>query len=824
MNKNYDEKNKKDLFIKVLLPYLLGHVERCNDRDSAVKEMASLKIFPYKSDDGVKLGSLNEPGTAWYFVNSNSHDEIRADSYRVFADELFEKPYADIIKNKLRDYELAADFSDAVVIRHLLERMSEEDSYSEIWWSCAYDILKIWNQDEFNYKLSKATSNISNNKFLFLEEYCDDYLKALLQKYKVFEDIRDDRANKFFWSKLPASEKGKALMLLKEMGVPCTFTRDGFVSEHIIRFAKETRYIASFPVTKGDAEFERCMLSHKLFMERIQGEDRDALIRAIKDENANAGIVVKNIKGEFVPLSWDLYYSECDYQEADSENDLPDNADAIDDLNDYEYLHVSVREYDKDLLSTISRVHEFSEVDKDANEYEFGKDYDAISFYKWVWEYSQHYELVNCVLNFYTDDISSNNTVAGADTQFVLEVINSSKYTEADFHEAFRFDIIVDPETAFHKRDIINAISRNFSGIYCMVSGKKSRKNVKEYVDIVIKNTYTSNDIKKDIKSNSIWDNVCIVEGNEDSYAGIYVTGKTNYFSKYQDALFLWPSSDPSGYIRAIAIYIRDKFTVDVASELVDDIDWKMEYVNLVRNIRANLAFSTDTKTIEDVYRYNVTLSDIKDFGEEKRIWLGLKQRRDKFMSFEVGDASIKISSHRDFLSAKYSGRCQLCGGRIEMGEQRNYFWTYRIVKEKDNLLANSRSNLFCLCPSCHGEMQYGRYMGQNLYDVVEKAKQYSDYIEKMIESGELEDDMPCLVQEFAVEGNYNSGDEENSEGYTPDRFTDPIVCSVVVGGKQRNMVFSWEHFMRLAFIFSHYNDFDENQFGELIEYEDDRS
>ncbi|MBQ9589429.1 MAG: hypothetical protein IJR29_04525 [Butyrivibrio sp.] len=816
MNKQYSEQNKKDVFIKALLPYLIGHIEQSADKDNAAKEMASLMIFPYKSDEGIKIGSLNEPGTSWYFLNNSTNGEKKADSYRIFADDLFEKDYANMIKNKLRDYGLASDFSDSVVIKNLLERMSMESTYSETWWSCAYDVLKLWNPEEFSVKLTKATAGIKSKRFLFTGEYCDKNLREMLLKHGVFEDIIDDVAYRIFWNRLIDSEKKKAFILLEDMGVPCNFLCDGTVNASLLEFAKKIGYNTPFPVSQADAAYERCVLSYKIFMDKIYHENRDALVKAVNDSNANIGILLKNKKGQFVPLSWDLYYSENDFL------DNTDTQDAIysSETEKYECLHIDVKGIEPGFVSNIHNVHEFKEVELEADEYQFGIDYDAISFYRWIWGYSQHFELARNVLSYYTNDVTNNNSVNEFEAPFVLDIIESDHYSESDFIEDFRFDILIKPEEAFERIDTINAISRGFSGLFCLISGKTNRKNVKEYVNVVIKHTYTSNEIKEKIKKDSIWDNVCVVEGSLDDYAGLAVIGKTNYFNKYQDAIFLWPSSDSSAYIRAIAIYIKEKYLVDVASELVDDIDWKSEYVNLVRNIRSRLAFHEDTKSHENIFRDTVDLEDIRDFSEEKRIWDELKRRRDELIGYGVGGKAVKISSHREFLSAKYSGRCQLCGGRIEMGEQKSYFWTYRIVKEKENHLANSRSNLFCLCPSCHGEMRFGWYMGQDFSEVVKKANQYAQYIETIIDSGEYTDDMQCLVGELAEENvleSYQvSSNDEDSETV---KFKKPIVCKVVVGGEERNMFFSWEHFIRLSFIFSHTNDFEENEYEEAVMY-----
>ncbi|MCD8151164.1 MAG: hypothetical protein LUE92_16745 [Clostridiales bacterium] len=120
------------------------------------------------------------------------------------------------------------------------------------------------------------------------------------------------------------------------------------------------------------------------------------------------------------------------------------------------------------------------------------------------------------------------------------------------------------------------------------------------------------------------------------------------------------------------------------------------------------------------------------------------------------------------------------------------------MVKKSKNKLANLESNLFCLCPSCHGEMQYGSSMGKDMSQLVKKAQEYAKYIEEKISTEEFDDDSDCLVQEWVDNDIELKG------------FNRPIVCEVVVNGKQRRMAFSWEHFMKIAFIFENFNDVSE--------------
>ena len=112
-------------------------------------------------------------------------------------------------------------------------------------------------------------------------------------------------------------------------------------------------------------------------------------------------------------------------------------------------------------------------------------------------------------------------------------------------------------------------------------------------------------------------------------------------------------------------------------------------------------------------------------------------------------------------------------------------------------------SNMFCLCPSCWGEMGQGDFMGKDMSELLEKALDYAEYLETKLKTDEMEDDFPSLVKEVWEDQEFSEEEESKLEG-----FHNPIVCRVMVNGKDRLMAFSWEHFMRIAFILS---DTEEN-------------
>lgn len=84
VNGIFDEKNKKDKFIvDSLIPYLVGRIKK----DKSIKrQVASMCIFPYRTNNGVMLGSMNESDVFWYY--SNNKDLVSTDTYRILAEEV----------------------------------------------------------------------------------------------------------------------------------------------------------------------------------------------------------------------------------------------------------------------------------------------------------------------------------------------------------------------------------------------------------------------------------------------------------------------------------------------------------------------------------------------------------------------------------------------------------------------------------------------------------------------------------------------------------------------------------------------------------------
>ncbi len=784
MNRTLDRSKPKDKFIiETLLPYLVEHIEESNSKGTTINQISSMYVFHYRTSEGIKIGSLREPGISWYFDKNTQKQVVSSGGYRILDDSVLSEKQAANFRKTLSEYCGITEFSDHAVIKDLLEKMSMETDYTSRWWTYAYDVFKLWRKEDFNSSLEKATEGMDNNKFLFLTDVYPENLKQRLLENDVFSDIKETSFKTCFWNLMKShSDEKKAIDVLIRMGVPHTFVVDGKVNVHLLKYFAKVSENNDYPVESWEKTFTQCELSHDIMLQ-IYREDEDALFKLATDSDINAGMVVKNIMGAYVPLSWDLFFASDELEINNGEEDgLEENKDLCTDVY-LESLHINGKEYYFDLLSGLENVHEYSEVCEAADYYNFGVDCEIVEFYKWIWLYSHHDELVENILYFFTDDDGERVTVPESDVEFVLSVLACDHISDA----GYLFDINLDAERCFSNADVINKISSQFSDIYCNVSADLEWFDVSDYLPQIIAAVNSVSNIQR-IAADPIWDHVYLVDGEPDYYDDIYVRCKL-FDDVYEDVLLIWNSSDEDSYIRALAKYVSEQYNTEVAVACAEAFDWKAEYLQLAKKIHEFISETEPIKKENEVYGYIADMADVLTFGEEKQIWMNLYEQREKIVQQQVGKMPINLENWRTFLAAKYNGRCQVCGNKTATGAQNAHFFTYRISKESQSKLANMSSNMFCLCPSCHGEMQYGLYMGKNMSEILEKAKLYFEYYAGKCDSGEMEENYESLVAELADDSGELKG------------FSKPIICDVIVNGKERKMAFSWEHFIRLAFI-----------------------
>ncbi len=792
MNRILDRSNPKDKFIiETLLPYLVEHIEESNSKGTTISQISSMYVFPYRTNEGIKIGSLREPGISWYFDKNNQKQVVSSGGYRILEDSVLPEKQAANFRKTFSEYCGITEFSDHAVIKDLLEKMSMETDYTSRWWTYAYDVFKLWRKEDFNSSLEKATEGMDNNKFLFLTDVYPENLKQRLLENDVFSDIKETSFKTCFWNLMKSrSDEKKAIDVLIRMGVPHTFVVNGEVNAHLLKYFAKVSENSDYPVESWEKAFAECELSHDIMLQ-IYREDEDALFEIATDGDINAGIVVKNIMGAYVPLSWDLFFASDELEINNSEEDDLEEDKELGIDSDLESLHINGKEYSLDLLSRLENVHEYSEVCEAADYYNLGVDCEIVEFYKWIWLYSHHDELVENILYFFTDDEGERVTVPEADKKFVLSVLECGDISDA----GYLFDINLDAESCFSNADVINKISRQFSDIYCNISADLKWFDVSDYLPQIIAAVNSVSNIQI-IAADLIWDYVYLVDGEPDHYDDIYVRCKL-FDDGYKDVLLIWNSSDEDSYIRALAKYVSEQYNTEVVVACAEAFDWKAEYLQLAKKIREFISEAEPIKKENEVYGYIADMADVLTFGEEKQIWMNLVEQREKIVQQQVGKMPINLENWRTFLAAKYNGRCQVCGNKTATGAQNAHFFTYRISKESQSKLANMSSNMFCLCPSCHGEMQYGSYMGKNMSEILEKAKLYFEYYTSKFDSGEMEENYESLVAEL-------SDDSGELKG-----FSKPIICDVIVNGKERKMAFSWEHFIRLAFILADIVDLD---------------
>ena len=788
INRLLDKKNKKDKFIiDKLLTYLAQHIEDEGDEDT-IEQIASMYVFPYKEIDGIRIGSLREYGISWYFNKDEKKDIVSSGSYRIIDLSMLNENQAKEFRKTFHEYCGIEEFSDTAVIKDLLEKMSKETEYSRQWWICAYDVFKLWNEEDFNLSLTKATVGMKNKSFLFLENSYTWSLRDKLLEYDVVKDLLDGTAHSLFWDKLNTkSDKNKAIYMLEKMGVPFEFIANDEINFCIRNFLEEIAEEIEFPVKYCFEEYEKCELCHDILYELYENHMSE-FESAILNEDLKMGLVVKNLNDEFVPLSWDLFFSEYEFEDiqnedvCEDENHFPEKTD-----NKLEIHHIDVILYDREYLELFENIHDFANVDGSMDEYLLGIEVEEIEFYKWIWNYSQHEELVENILFYYS---AQEELYSKGDIAFALEVLAC----ENVYNKGYKFEFKVDVETAFEYNEVINRISKPFSNITCKVSEKGKLLDKNLFLSQLMQAIKNANEYQK-IIIDDIWDRVYIVDGKAGMFYGNYVCCKNEDDER---RILLWKSDSDESYIVGLTHYISEFFEVEVSIADLSEINWKKAYINLINGIRSFVNYHSDIMPTDEVYKYIIDLNDVKTFGDEKAIWLRLKEQMKKLMELEGEDTPPAWFGSRDFLKAKYNGRCQICGNIVPKNEQDTYFFTYRIIPKSKNPLADMKYNLFCLCPTCHGALRYGRVMGQDMSDIVEKASMYASYIEDKINSGEMEDDFPCLVQELV-------DSKVELEG-----FCKPIVCNVIVNGKERKMAFSWEHFIKMAFVFSDINDFEE--------------
>ena len=824
MNRSFHAEDKKDRFITDhLFTYLIKHIEESNDSYGTARQVAAMYIFPFRTNTGIKIGSLREPGIPWYYDKEDGEKEYSTDSFRILAEEVLQEEQVKKIRQIFTAQKYLSEFTETVVIDNLITRMRKETDYTEMWWKCAFDLYQLWRENAFVINTAKATENIDNNCFLFLDDYCDYSLKERLLQFGVFKDVLNDIAKRLFWDKITdPKEQHRAINILKELGIPHSFSiktegywtgvsmkQEGKINKYILQFASDIGQSVLFPVIPDNIDYQKCDLCHELFMNHIYTESKNDSIYAsvrsafesvvmIEEDIYPKGIPVKNIEGGFVPLSWHLFYSNNDFNDNDistEENDVFTEHSGIIAHGEFEKLHIDVSEYDRDFIERYKKIHELETAYSTYDKYGVDES-DAVGFYQWLWDYSHNGPLSNNILSFFSEEKRRKYVVSEKYNSFILSVLEDVE--EPEYESYYCFNMLIGVDDAFSKANVLNKINRFFEGITVNISGRYERIDVGSYVKDILQDAEASFSIRSQIQDDAIWDSVYITSGENDQYSNTYVLGKPLGKSAAR-SIFLWPSEYTEKYSWVLSSFIRDEYNINIKNTRTD---WKDSYVSLAQRIHNFVSETMDVIPIDSLPFHTVNMDDIANFGEEKRLWKKLHAQQEKFLNGTLeGDFT---QPGKPYLNARYRGRCQLCGGKTITGEMNSRFYTYRMAKESQNSLANLPSNLFCVCPSCWGELEAGSYMGKDMSEIIIKARKYAEYLNKIIVDEDFEDDFPSLISELQEEEALSEEEKKDLVG-----FNKPMICRVIVHGQKRCMAFSWEHFMRIAFILS---EFESNE------------
>ena len=797
---------KKEAFIAdTLLPYYMGRIESEEDdknRKTLQNQIVTMLIFPYRTEKGTEYAALKEPNIRWYYTEDEEDRRIYSTgSYRILDKTIFKKGnllnrFKQIFGTDGSGY--IQKFSNDAVIVDLISRMSKEQDYTAIWWRCAADAFELWDaKSNPGNTFEKATKGIMTSYMLYDDEYCELEYQRLLEKHRVFWDIRRTNAFKAFMSSVPKARAEDALRFLKCLGIPTEFVVEKAWNKHVIneRIKGLFRRLnqLNYPVVKTmTTDYELCRLVEYLYFRVFCRLHTGCANELYGNKETSGGIFVRNVQNEYMPLKVSMFYLPDKYKQEKLDKDLTANR-----LNMFLIMPGLYLSNDLERVACST-----NDIDK-FESYQFGSiKVNALPFYKWGWQFTQNEELSESILNLFTQM----KHIDQAHEEFVLDVLNNV-YGEDPSEDDERHPVMpnisftadVSGENALRYAALINNIYyEQESNVYISVS----KGIVQESMDIkyrilqAIDEQYSSNDART-IEKAEFWDNIWLLDTPKDGdeYYGKYVNVqvKTSEMRVRKDCILLSREANANSYIVAVCTYLNDVYAICLDGVTTD---WKEDYYKLVHGVNKFLCDYRESIMDDDILFNESVMSDVDSMEDEYRIWNRFTKEKKAILNNRVSE--VDLHSWRDFLNSKYHGRCQLCGSRTVSGAQNAFFWTYRIIKEKadgGNGLANLHSNIFCLCPSCHGEMSRP-YKGKDMHQVKDKAMEYLQQLNEAM-SEDLEDlsETDSVISMFADTAN-------NYEG-----FRAPIICDVIVNGVERQMKFSWEHFMRIAFLLSSLND-----------------
>lgn len=792
---------KKYLFsTRNLIPFLIKKYDLVTaskesgiDGNAISEKIAEMAMFPYITENGIRHGKLKESGINWYYCDDASGNNLNStDSYRILNTSEFED--GTVVKLKQifgsdgKGY--LKKFSSSVVINDLVANMEKEKSYSAKWWEYATDAFAKWDpKDDPGSNFEGATKGIQDSYFLFDDQYCKSEFQQLFDRFNICKDIRNTSGYKEFIQKNPGKKKNDKNRFLQYLGIPSSFIvakkyEKGHLSPIIHVLLQKIKFLA-FPVRQDrEKDYNLCRLAEYVFFRVIFKEDKKFLLDLWQDKDTVRSIPILSSKGFFLRASHSMFYLKNPAQ-----TEIPDNK-----LN-YLFIDGSYGQEQKELIAfDIAEAERYSK-------YSF-MDVPEYLFYKWVWQFTQNEKLIDNLLILFT----KTSRIGVKDSEFPLKVLRAAchekdgEYGEKRLFASsrkpavsnIRFTLDVTVESLIQYKTILNAVNdaKEYNiNIHCPEGDPVKEPWIENIKKQILDAAYrTDPSCYSMIDKNALWEHVYIMDrknASVDSYGQYVNVSYIDSRNQFVDNMILLVKDrNPNSYAIAVANYIYDYLGIKLENVTVN---WKEEYTNLADQVRRFISRKERLIPDGELLFKESDMADVRTLDVELDKWKLLETKRKKILNNRITDSDYDYWN--EFLNSKYHGRCQLCGNRTVSGKDTAHTWTYRIVKKKDNRLANIEANLFCLCPSCHGELSYG-FKGKDLTSILTVAKEYYEQIQECLEEKPDDaDTSDSIVSEFA---DY----KETYEG-----FHSPIVCDVIVNGCEHKMKFSWEHFMNLAFL-----------------------
>ena len=759
---------------KKLLPYYFRKINvlRNQEQEEMMAKLASLQVFPYKTQQGTSYGCLADLNCSWYYISKQQDENrISTESYKILdIQTMGEDNFTELKKyfDGGNNLYLRA-FDQRYVIDDLVKRMSQNTELSEEWWNCAKSAYALWDERNPGERYKKATEHICIKEILMSDDYFKKKYQKLFFKYSSFRDLRESSGYKRYMDGISESKRETAESFLKYLGIP-TRLIDGkglysSIKNELEDFYSDIESRMRFPVCDYNiSDFECAFLSeYILFHVLIDIEHYVFVPRFI--EKHKRGIGILNAKNQYIPLECDLFHF--------------DPEESYGDLNG---LLVNPKYTDAQLQYITNNVHELDRIEVFSKYHFCGVSVTKQDFYQWVWSLRQDLPLARNIL----DSIDYYDETHAA---FAFDVL---RFARENGHSTRKsIEITGSAETIWTYGKTLNELAASEDWDMTLRIGSHSglldTKDIFELITTKLsKQNYDAEHFHK-ICNSMFWKHIYLVkdtvteerEGFHE-HGPEYVLIKDDVLRCSNEYGLLVKQGNENEYVSAIAQYIYDKYKVEVQDLYTD---WKDEYQKLKKTIRDFINQSQRGVDIESIRVQMLDMDDVPTWGEERALWKRLVRQEQELLN----DEHKFFSFGKDYLDSKYHGKCQICGAQTPRGSENDYFYTYRIAKKKDSQLADLESNLFCLCPSCHGNLQYS-FLTRDLTDIKRKAEEYIGIYKDILENGidDEEDSGISILADYDGE----------MEG-----FRTPIICNVVVNGEKHKMAFSWDHFIRIAFM-----------------------